>query len=330
MRAFLLFLFLLAVVPASATDDEKPTPQILDAVVKLKSQVPREARTAPYLGTEREGSGVLIDAEGLIVTIGYLITEAMSVEVETAGKRATAKVIGFDMESGLGLVRTEQPLGVKPIQLGRSRDATEKSPVLVASFGGAESAIGAQVVSRRTFAGYWEYLLEEAIFTSPPHGNWGGAALIGRDGKLLGIGSLMVPNAGKVPGGGEDKDLPGNMFVPIDKLKPVMADLLSGGRPSGPPRPWLGIRTVEHPSGLVVMSVQPGSPAEKAGVERGDIITRLGGEKVTELGDLYRKLWAKGPAGVEVPLTLLDKRGPREVKVQTMDRYKFLKLDLTY
>jgi S1-C subfamily serine protease len=328
MRAFLLVLFVLAAVSASASEDEKPTPQILDAVVKLKSQVPREARTAPYLGTEREGSGVLIDAEGLIVTIGYLITEAMSVEVETAGRRAAAKVIGFDMESGLGLVRTEQPLGVKPIQLGRSRDATEKSPVLVASFGGAESAIGAQVVSRRTFAGYWEYLLEEAIFTSPPHGNWGGAALIGRDGKLLGIGSLMVPNAAKV--GGDDKDLPGNMFVPIDKLKPVMADLLSGGRPSGPPRPWLGIRTVEHPSGLVVMSVQPGSPAEKAGVERGDIITRLGGEKVTELGDLYKKLWSKGPAGVEVPLTLLDKRGPREVKVQTMDRYKFLKLDLTY
>jgi S1-C subfamily serine protease len=325
MRAVLVVLSILLAVPALGQDDEKPTPQLLDAVVKVKSTVPREARTAPYLGTAREGSGVVIDAEGLIVTIGYVITEAMAVEVEAAGKAAPAKIIGFDMESGLGLLRAERPLGVKPIPLGRSRDAEVKAPVLVASFGGAQNAIGAEVVSRRTFAGYWEYLLDEAIFTSPPHGNWGGAALIGRDGKLLGIGSLMVPNAA-----GEDEPLPGNMFVPIDKLKPVMADLLSNGRPAGPPRPWLGIRTVEHAQGLIVMSVQPESPAEKAGVERGDIITAIGGAKVKGLGELYQKLWAQGPAGVEVPLTLLDKRGEREVKVKTIDRYKFLKLDMTY
>jgi S1-C subfamily serine protease len=324
-RLGLLLLFLLAALPVRAQDDEKPTAQLLDSIVRLRVEVPREARTAATLGLEREGSGVVIDSDGLIVTIGYLIMEATGVEVSTAGKAVPANVVGFDVESGLGLVRAVSPLGVKPIPLGRTKDVPEKSRVLVASYGGSENAIGSYLVSRRSFAGYWEYLLDDAIFTAPPHPHWAGAALLGSDGKLIGIGSLAVPHAA-----GEELPLPGNMFVPIDRLKPVLADLLSNGRPLTPPRPWLGVNVQEMQGRVVVIRVQTESPAEKAGVELGDIIDKLDGQPVADVADLYKKLWSKGIAGVEVPLTLLDRRGPREVKVKTMDRYKYLKLGVTY
>jgi S1-C subfamily serine protease len=244
----------------------------------------------------------------------------------TAGDRTVAaEIVGFDSESGLGLVRARGKLGVKPVPLGHAADLEEHARVLVASFGGREHATGAYVVSRRSFTGYWEYILDDAIFTAPAHPEWTGAALLGADGKLLGIGYLAVPNAG-----GGALPLPGNMFVPIDRLKPVMADLLALGRPGTPPRPWLGIRAHEIEGHIVVLSVQPQSPAEKAGIEPGDLIVELDGDAVETLADLYRRLWAKGSAGVEAGLTLLDRRGPREVTVKTIDRYKYLKLGVTY
>jgi S1-C subfamily serine protease len=308
---------------AAAETPPKLTPDLLDAVVRLRVQVPAEARTAPYLGTEREGSGVLIDSAGLIVTIGYLVTEAMAVEVTPAGgKPVAASVVGLDNESGFGLVRAQQPLKAKPLALGRSADLAEKQPVLVASFGGLDSAQPALVVSRRPFAGYWEYLLDDAIFTSPPHGNWGGAALIGADGRLLGVGSLSVHDA--LPG------MPGNMFVPIDRLKPALADLMTLGRPGTPPRPWLGLTAHETDEGLIVMRVSPEGPAQKAGVGSGDVITAIAGERVTDLASLWRKLWSLGPAGVEAPLSLRHGGEAREVTVKTIDRYSYLKLGTTY
>jgi S1-C subfamily serine protease len=293
--------------------------------VRVRAEIPREARTATYLDTERVGSGVVIDDDGLVVTIGFLIMEATGVEITAGGKPVPADVVGFDSESGLGLVRAQAKLGVKPVPLGRAAELKEQARVLVASFGGRERAVGAYVVSRRSFTGYWEFILDDAIFTAPAHPEWAGAALLGADGKLLGIGYLAVPNAG-----GGELPLAGNMFVPIDRLKPVMADLLATGKPATPPRPWLGIRAHEIEGHIVVISVQNESPAEKAGVEAGDIIVELDGEPVATLADFYRRLWAKGSAGVEASLTLLDRRGPREVKAKTIDRYKFLKLGVTY
>jgi S1-C subfamily serine protease len=318
-----LFSAFLFIGPAAAEAPPKLTPELLGAVVRLRSQVPAEARTAPYLGTEREGSGVLIDSSGLIVTIGYLVMEAMAVEVTPAdGKPVPATVVGLDNESGFGLVRAQAPLAAKPIPLGRSAELAEKQPVLIASFGGRDGVQPALVVARRPFAGYWEYLLEDAIFTTPPHGNWGGAALIGADGRLLGVGSLAVHDA--LPG------IAGNMFVPIDRLKPALADLLALGRPGTPPRPWLGINAHPSDAGIVVMRVSPDGPAQKAGIGRGDVITAIAGEKVTDLETFWRKLWSLGAAGVDARLSVMQQGETRELIVKTVDRYKYLKLDTTY
>ena len=185
-----------------------------------------------------------------------------------------------------------------------------------------EAVLLAVVVSRRRFAGYWEYLLEDAIFTAPPHPAWSGAALLEPDGKLAGIGSLVVSDA--------KADLPGNMFVPIDRLQPVMGDLLTLGRPSTPPRPWLGVNLRELDGKLVVSRVAPEGPSDKAGIHHGDRVTAIDGAPVHELADFYYTLWRQGDAGVTVRLGVTRQGEEREIEVKTMDRYRYLKLDTTY
>ena len=230
---------------AVAGEPEGELAQLLEAVVRVHTEIPSDARTAAYLGTQRDGAGVVIDDAGLVVTIGYLVTEAMGAEVRTgSGRVSRADVVGFDVASGLGPLRAAERLAVKPMPIGTAKGLAEETPVVVAGAGGPETVRPAVVVSRRTFAGYWEYLLEDAIFTAPPHPAWSGAALLGPDGKLVGIGSLVVSDA--------KADLPGNMFVPIDRLPPVMGDLLTLGRPSAPSRPWLGVNLRELDGKLVV------------------------------------------------------------------------------
>jgi S1-C subfamily serine protease len=299
---------------------------VVGAVVKVDSKVPPGARTAGSLGTERQGSGVVIDSKGLILTIGYLVLEAITTEVTPrGGKPVSAKFVGYDHDTGFGLLRATSPLGVAPMKLGQSSPVGERDEVLVASHGGSGSVQGAFVVSRREFAGSWEYLLEKAIFTAPPHAAFGGAALIGRDGKLLGIGSLFVQDA--VPGYGP---VPGNMFVPIDLLNPILADLIARGRPAGPRRPWLGVRSEEFRGRVVVVRVTPGGPADQAGIRPGDVVVGVAGRAVSGLADFYRKVWASGDAGVGVPLNVLQGVQVQEVTVQSADRRHYLRLNPTY
>ena len=295
---------------------------VASAVVPVVAEIPSDAFTAQILGTEREGSGVLIDADGLILTIGYLIVEATAVHVGGAGGMSVpADVMGYDYDTGFGLVRAFERLEPRPVEIGDSAELKERDPVIIVAQGGVAQSISGHVVSKREFAGYWEYLLEEAIFTSPPHPNWGGAALIGSDGRLHGIGSLFVEDA--LPG--EDR-LAGNMFVPIDLLKPIFADLLSKGRTGGAPRPWLGMFTTEAFDQLVVAGVAPGGPAEKAGIRPGDIVVRANGRRVTRLAEMFREIWGLGSAGVTVRLTIVRDSEAIEIMVPSGDRYDYLNL----
>ncbi len=317
-----------APAPTAGPAKSALSPDLLKAVVRIDAHIPSDARTAASLGSNRTGSGVLIDGGGLVVTIGYLITEAMAVEVTVpGGKPVLASIVGFDNDTGLGLLRTDEPLAIKPIPLARSGAITEKQAVLVASFDQVQAAT---VASRRAFAGTWEYLLDQAIFTTPPHMNWGGAALIGADGRLLGIGSLLVKDAVEPNGTQGVEAKPGNMFVPIDVLPPILGDLIALGRKGDPPRPWLGLNLQPLGYRLVVARVSEDGPAEKAGLRRGDVVAGIGGEPVRTLADFYQKLWAQGTAGVAVPLTVLQGGEPRQLKVETIDRYKYLKLNTSY
>jgi S1-C subfamily serine protease len=300
--------------------------ELATAVVRIKTHINPEGRTVEGLGREREGSGVLIDSDGLVLTIGYLMVEAYAAEVVTNdGRTVPASVVGYDHESGFGLLRTLEPLKLKPMALGKSSEVKERDPVLVASFGGAAMVAPAYVVAKREFAGSWEYMLDDALFTSPPHPAWSGAALINREGKLVGIGSLIV---GDAVGGGEKT--PGNMFVPIDRLPPILADLIASGRIPGPGRPWLGLNAEELRGRLFVSRVTPGGPADKAGVKRGDVIVGVKGEPPKNLADFYRKVWAQGDAGVSVALEVLQDSAVRRVDVKSINRLDHLKLKSSF
>ena len=318
------FLCLAAPLPPAAAADGPLSANPLNAVVGVRAKVPPSARTAQTLGAEREGGGVVIGEDGLVLTIGYLIMEAVQTEiVEQDGTVVPADVVAYDYETGFGLLRPLTKLDATPIELGDSTDLPEETQVLVAGPDGPSAAL---VVSRREFAGYWEYLLPDAIFTAPPYRSFGGAALIGADGRLLGIGSLIVADAAE-PG----ETFPGNMFVPISALPPIMEDLLREGRSTRPSRPWLGLYTQELRGHVLINRVAPGGPADKAGVGPNAIVTAVGGNNVSTLAEFYLAIWALGDAGVPVPLTILDRTsGAREVTVTSGDRYDYLKLDPSY
>ena len=287
----------------------------LSAVVSVRAQIPEDAFTASILGTERSGHGVLIRDDGLIVTIGYLIAEADQIWiVDQSGQVVPGHVIGYDYETGFGLVQGLGPLPLPTLELGNSADLRLGDEVVVAAFGGLEQSISAQVISKSEFAGYWEYVLDEAIFTTPPHPNWGGAALLGNDGRLCGIGSLYIQGPSKSQAMGD-----GNMVVPIDILKPIMDEMLLYGRTLKPARPWLGMFVTEFDDELVVVGVFEGAPAHAAGVCTGDRVLGVGGEPVIELADLFRRIWATGEAGVEIPLRLSRDGSTFEVRVRSID-----------
>jgi S1-C subfamily serine protease len=306
-------------IPVHAEQDPK---EILRAVVKIRSVIPDYARSASTLGTEREGSGVVIDSQGHILTIGYLITEAETIEVTgLEGKPIRAAAVGYDHRTGFGLLRADNPLPVVPMGMGQSSEVKEGDPVLVVSFGGMDSVQGARVISRKEFAGYWEYLLDDAIFTAPPYANFGGAALIDRHGKLVGIGSLFTQI--NVPGLGS---IPGNMFVPIDLLKPILADLIAKGRSSEPSRPWLGLNVEEVHGRVIVTRITSEGPAERAGLKTGDIILTVNKKEIGGLADFYRRVWALGNAGVEIPLSILQGIRIRDLTMKSADRYQYYPL----
>ncbi len=291
----------------------------LAAVVGLHSIIPSDAFTADTLGTERAGNGVVI-GDGLVLTIGYLITEAETVWLHLGdGRVVEGHALGFDSESGFGLVQALGRLDLEPLPIGTSSAAEPGDRIVLGGVGGRTRSLAGRIAARQEFAGYWEYLLDAALFTYPAHPNWGGTGLISTKGELIGIGSLQLERER----GGRPEHL--NMVVPIDLLKPVLDDLRKFGRVNKPVRPWLGMYSTEIENKLVVVGIAAKGPAARAELRTGDVILGVNGDKVSNQGSFYRKLWALGPAGVDVPLTLYREGDTFDVTVKSSDRAKFLK-----
>lgn len=298
--------------------------QALAAVVRLHAEVDERCVTASTLGAEREGAGIVIDENGLILTIGYLIVEARDVTITVLGRTepVVGEAIAYDHETGFGMVRALDPLDLAPVPLGSARSLQEGKPVTISGYGGFQQAIAGTVVSRRVFAGSWEYMIENAVYTMPLHPYWGGSALFSADGKLAGVGSLYLEEA--LDEGMESR--PANMFVPIDELYPVYDDLVSTGRAQRAPRPWIGVHIAEAEGRLYVTGVTPGGPGDGAGFRPGDAVLSVEGAPVDNLPDLYRALWAAGDAGVEVRYIVLRDDDVINLRVTSGDRYSFLDL----
>jgi S1-C subfamily serine protease len=292
----------------------------LASMVGLKTSVAADAFTAETLGTERAGHGVLI-RPGVVLTIGYLILEAETVWLGLPGGRAVpGHVLGYDQETGFGLVQALAHLDLPVLPLGQSSNAEVGERVVVGGSGGRQHAVAARIAAKQEFAGYWEYVLDEAIFTAPAHPFWGGTAVIGPAGHLVGIGSLMIQQGEE---GGKGEDL--NMIVPIDLLKPILEDLLTLGQANRPPRPWLGLFATEIGRTVVIAGRASRGPAAEADLRRGDVVLGVGGAEVSSLAGFFRRIWALGPAGVDVPLLINRKGRTLELRVRSADRRRFLK-----
>ena len=293
--------------------------RVLSSIVGLHSIIPQDASSAETLGTERAGNGVVID-EGLVLTIGYLITEAEAVWLHRGdGRVVEGHVLGFDAVTGFGLVQALGSLDLDPVPLGTSATIKIGDRVVVGGAGGRTRSLASQIIAKQEFAGYWEYLLDEAIFTYPAHPNWGGTGLISAAGELIGIGSLQLERDR------EGKAEHVNMIVPIDLLKPVLDDLRKFGRVSRPARPWLGLYSTEIDSKVVVIGISNNGPAARAELKAGDVILAVDGERITSQSAFYRKLWSLGNAGVDVPLTVHHEGVTFDVVLASIDRTKLLK-----
>jgi len=291
----------------------------LSSVVALHSIVPPDAFTADTLGVERAGNGVLID-DGVVLTIGYLITEAETVWLHLSdGRVVQGHPLGFDQETGFGLVQALGKIDFPALEIGSSKAVEVGERVVVGGAGGRTRSLAGRIAAKQEFAGYWEYVLDEAIFTFPAHPNWGGTALISSAGKLIGIGSLQLERARE----GKNEYL--NMIVPIDLLTPVVDDIRKFGRVNHPVRPWLGLYSTEIEDKVVVVGIAPKGPAARAEIKTGDVVVAVKGDRVSTLASFYRKVWALGNAGVEVPLTLYREGVTFDVRVNSSDRAKFLK-----
>ena len=295
--------------------------QALSAVVGVKTTIPGDAFTAETLGTERAGNGVLIRKDGLVLTIGYLVMEAETVWISLGdGTAVPGHVLAFDQVTGFGLVQALARLDLPHLPLGDSGAVEIGDSVVVGGVGGRRHSVAARIIAKQEFAGYWEYVLDEAIFTAPSHPNWGGSALISPSGDLIGIGSLQLQHERE---NGEREDL--NMIVPIDLLTPILDDLVTLGRAKRPPRPWLGLYATEIGSRIVVAGLAGRGPAQEAELNTGDIVMAVAGEAVHDLAEMFRRVWSLGEAGVEVPLLIHREGRTFEVRLQSADRTRFLK-----
>jgi S1-C subfamily serine protease len=290
------------------------------SVVKLRAEVPEDAFTAGILGSQRIGNGIVIDSSGLILTIGYLVTEATDVWLTTPdGRELAAHPLAYDQVTGFGLVLPLEKADIAPVPLGSSADLRVGDQAFAVSSPEFAEPQPVQIFARREFAGAWEYLLEDAIFAAPAHPHWSGSALIDGHGRLAGVGSLLVRELT------EGEEINANMFVPIDLLKPILEELTTRGRTSRQSRPWLGVYAAEMTGKVYVTGVAEGGPAHLADVREGDFIMRVAEHDVATLPDFYRRLWAVGPAGTGVPLTAIRGGTRLHLNVRSVDRVDLLK-----
>jgi S1-C subfamily serine protease len=307
---------------APPAGDIEAVTRALDAVVGVHVTAAEDARSADTLGRERSGSGVVIGPDGLVLTIGYLIVEADSIRITTHDQRVVpARAVGYDPATGFGLVRAVLPLAdIRPATLGTVSGVPPRTPLLAVTGGPGGGVSLTRLLGLRPFSGYWEYHIESALFTSPPLRNHSGAPLFNARGEVLGIGSLFVGNAA-----GGEQPLPGNMFVPVDLLKPILAEMQQTGSTRSSRRPWLGLSSSDQDGRVQILRVNPEGPARAAGLAPGDVVLAIDGEKVETLEGFYKKLWARPDPESEVLLTVLHGADIRQVTVKATDRMKTLR-----
>ena len=324
MRSLILiFVFLISTVSISLSEQKKITSEedvrrIYQSVVKIDSIVPADARTANSLGTIRGGNGIVIDDKH-ILTIGYIVVEAETITITLPnGGVVPAELAGYDHTTGFGILKTILPSKLTPLQIGNSDKLNKEDLLYVLPYltEGAPSAV--KMVSRRSFTGWWEYFLDKPIYTHPMNTSFAGSALINEFGELLGIGSLYVSDAAA-----EGVPMPGNLFVPINDLKPILNDLIVNGKRTADVKPYMGLTSNDDTGKVMVTRVNDDGPAAKAGFKENDIILKVNKINIQDTEKFYKTVWSQGGPGTLLDFEIERNNQIISLKLTTMDRNDF-------
>jgi serine protease Do len=319
----LIFIFLISTTSISLSEQKKITSEedvrkIYQSVVKIDSIVPSDARTANSLGTIRGGNGIVIDDKH-ILTIGYIVVEAETITITLPnGGVVPAELAGYDHTTGFGILKTILPSKLTPIQIGNSDKLNKEDLLYVLPYltEGAPSAV--KMVSRRSFTGWWEYFLDKPIYTHPMNTSFAGSALINEFGELLGIGSLYVSDAAA-----EGILSPGNLFVPINDLKPILNDLIANGKRTADVKPYMGLTSNDDTGKVMVTRVNDDGPAAKAGFKENDIILKVNKINIQDTEKFYKTVWSQGGPGTLLDFEIERNNQIISLKLTTMDRNDF-------
>jgi serine protease Do len=319
----LIFIFLISTTSISLSEQKKITSEedvkrIYQSVVKIDSIVPADARTANSLGTIRGGNGIVIDDKH-ILTIGYIVVEAETITITLPnGGVVPAELAGYDHTTGFGILKTILPSKLTPLQIGNSDKLNKEDLLYVLPYltEGAPSAV--KMVSRRSFTGWWEYFLDKPIYTHPMNTSFAGSALINEFGELLGIGSLYVSDAAA-----EGVPMPGNLFVPINDLKPILNDLIVHGKRTADVKPYMGLTSNDDTGKVMVTRVNDDGPAAKAGFKENDIILRVNKINIQDTEKFYKIVWSQGGPGTLLDFEIERNNQIISLKLTTMDRNDF-------
>jgi S1-C subfamily serine protease len=288
------------------------------SIVGLHVRAPETAASSARLGSRRFGSAVIFDARGYALTVSYLLLDATELEARTRdGRRWEARLVGLDLDAGLGVIKLEGAGPWAAAPLGRSTDlvaAARTGTVGVDEDGDLVYVAGAVQAIRR-FSASWEYMLDRALIVAPASPQWGGSAVVNDRGEVVGIVSLRLGEAPHV-----------NLAIPSEKFLPVKDELIAAGRiVSRPPRPWLGLYTVDVRGGVVVSDFSPAGPAASAGFLKGDRILRVNGVAVASQSEFYEQLWS-GRAGDRIEVAVQRDDRVRVIAVTSVDRHRLFRV----
>jgi S1-C subfamily serine protease len=311
-------------LPSSGAAMAGPMEQVMQSVVRVDALVPEGARTAATHGRERTGTGVVLDANGLVLTVGYIVAEASSVLVTFSdGEKVPSQIVAYDHASGIALLRANRRVATKPVKLAKAQSGKKDEHALIVPSEGEASIKAVKIGKIKKFTSGWEYVMDDAIYTYPPSTDFAGSALLSQRGELLGIGALVTIDIDIDP----KVRVPGNVFIPINSVQNILGDLLTQGRSEESQRPWLGLHLKETKQGIKVNAVEEDGPAEASGIKTGDTIVAVEQMKVKSLNHFYKRIWEDFEPGEKIHLLVLRDDQYANVPVESVDLYKWLKLD---
>lgn len=287
-----------------------------DSIVRFQAYIPEECRSSRILGGFRQGTGLVINSQGHILTVGYLIMEATEVQVILADDTTVqAKVAGVDFETGFGILQLVDSVDVPAIAIGRSSQVSDDQLTLtIGGSTGEQTRIvtNGRIFSTGLFIGYWEYLLENALYVVPQNPAFGGSPLLNIEGEAIGVVSLQLNQHQGM-----------NLAIPVDLLHTIETELVQYGRViSRVPRSWIGVYHAPYTEGVIVVDVVQEGPAHKAGIQKGDIITHINDVRITGEEHFLRQLWTI-PIHSQFHMTFLRRNKPQTLTIWGLDRYEF-------